>query len=62
MPKLANDRKKVRDNTLLKKYNKENKTVAQISRETGMSEYRVKARLVDMKNYRYQKYKKKKGD
>ena len=47
---------KVRDNTLLRKYNKEHKTVAQISRETGASEYEVRSRLIDMKVYRYRKY------
>lgn len=58
MPKIL--AKKVSDNTLLKKYNKERKSVAQIARETGLRDYKVKSRLVDMKVYRYRKYQKKK--
>lgn len=49
----------VSDNTLLKKYNSgKAKSVVQISRETGLSEYQVKSRLIDMKVYKFRKYKK----
>jgi hypothetical protein len=54
LAKLTNN--DVSNNTLLKLYNGEKKSVAEIARITGLTEYKVKARLMDMKVYRFQKY------
>ena len=54
LAKLIDD--KVSDNTLLKLYNGEKKSVAEIARITGLNDYTVRARLIDMKVYRFQKY------
>lgn len=47
----------VSDNTLLKLYDSGNgKSVVEIANITGLNEYKVRSRLIDMKVYKFQKY------